>query len=343
MIASLLAPCGLSPALGEELRLAQSQIERLDIGLNSLQPSVSEPVAVLPATIVPPVNGRIAIPAPFAGTVVHVDALPGRAVVQGEPLVTITSRDVVETLVRLKQAEADLQAAKVIAQRQRALADKDLVTANRADEAAAQAERIDALVVESRRLLAVGNIRLNPDRTYTLTSPKDGRIVENRASPGAALQAMDAAIVIDTSRDLWVQAQVPANLVGAIRVGDEVRTAEGATGHVVSVGISVDPLTRSTTLLADLPGAAGPIPGQMTKITVTRTSPSTALEVPSTAVTWIDGSPRVFLRTDIGFSVMTVKLRGQTRHLVTLEGDLRPGQQVATVGLAQLEKMLRGQ
>jgi cobalt-zinc-cadmium efflux system membrane fusion protein len=292
---------------------------------------------------VTPLNSRIAIPAPFAGTVAHVEALPGHPVAQGDPLVTLASRDLLDTVVKLRQAEADLQAAKAVAQRQRALADKDLVAPNRAEETAAQADRIEALVAEGRRLLAIGNIRVNPDKTYTLTAPKDGRIVETRASPGAAIQAMDTAIVIDAGRGLWAEAQVPPSLIDAVRVGDEVETATGATGRVISVGIAIDPTTRTVPLLAELPATTALLVGQMTTLAVRHASARAGLEAPTSAVTWIDGSPHVFARTDTGFSLVPVKLRGQTQRIAMIETDLQPGQWVATSGLAQLEKMIVGE
>ncbi len=342
IMASAAGLCALSTAFGRELNIPQVQVDRLNIRLEELRVAGSEPAAVLPATIIPPLNSRHAVPAPFAGTVIRVDALPGQAVVKGAPLVTLASRDLVDMLVKLRQAEADLQAAKAVAQRNRALADKDIIAANRAAETTAQAERIETLVRETMALLAIGNIQLNPDRTYTLTAPRDGRIVETRVTPGAALQAMDTAIVIDTGDGLWAQAQVPANLIHAIRVGDEVETSNGAKGRVISVGIAIDPITRSAPLIAELL-TVELLPGQMTTLTVKRAPAAASLEAPADAVAWIDGSPLVFARTDTGFNLVPVKLRGQGTRLVTLEGELHPGQRVAASGLAQLEQMIRGE
>ena len=343
IMASAAGLCASSTASCRELMLPQVQVDRLNIRLEELRVASDKSAAVLPATIIPPLNSRHAVPAPFAGTVVRIGALPGQAVSKGAPLVTLASRDLVDMLVKLRQAEADLQAAKAIAQRYQALADKDIVAANRVAETAAQAERIETLVRETKALLTIGNIQLNSDRTYTLTAPRDGRIVETRATPGSALQAMDTAMVIDTGEGLWAQAQVPANLIQAIRVGDEVETPNGAKGRVISVGIALDPLTRSASIIAELPASAGLLPGQMTTLTVRRASVGAGLEAPADAVAWIDGSPRVFARTDAGFNLVPVKLRGQGQRLVTLEGDLQPGQRVAASGLAQLEQMIRGE
>ena len=98
-----------------------------------------------------------------------------------------------------------MQTAEVIARRQRDLFQKDLVTSGRVGEAEAQVEKVRVLTQESRRLLAMGAIMHNGDGSYSLTAPKDGRIVEIRSTPGAALQAMDAAVLVDTSEELWLR------------------------------------------------------------------------------------------------------------------------------------------
>ena len=126
-------------------------------------------------------------------------------------------------------------------------------------------------------------------------------------------------------------------------MGDEVETASGAKGRVISVGVALDPLTRSVPIIAEVPVAAGLLPGQMTTLTVRRPSIGVGLEAPADAVAWINGTPRVFARTSTGFNLVAVKLRGQGARLVTLEGDLQPGQRVAASGLAQLEQMIRGE
>ena len=89
----------LEPALSAEIVVSQAQIERLEIRLEEARPATEEAIALLPATIIPPMNSRVAVPAPFAGTVVSVDVLPGQAVEQGRTLMTIASRELVETLL----------------------------------------------------------------------------------------------------------------------------------------------------------------------------------------------------------------------------------------------------
>lgn len=335
---------GFAPmVVAGELALTTEQIKRLDIKVADVRAATKSIVTTLPATIVPPLNTRIAITAPFSGTVLTVQVLPGQPVREGETLVALASRDLSEAIVRLKQAEADLQAAEVLARRQRDLFQKDLVSSNKVGEAEAQVEKVRALVRENQRLLTIGNIKIKPDGSYALTAPKDGRIVEVKATPGAALQAMDAAAVVDTSRELWLQAQLPAQMVGAVAVGDKIELPNGDAGKVISVGIALDSVTRSTTLIAELPASPQHITGQTTFITVVKPPPGDQFEISTDAISWIGDVAHVFVQTAGGFTPAHVVVKGRTAVDATVEGDLRPGQKLAVSGLAQLEKMMGGE
>ena len=81
-----------------------------------------EATALLPATVIPPLNSRVAISAPFAGTVLQVEVLAGQHVKEGMPLATIASKDMLEAIGRLKQLEVELATAEINAKRNRALA-----------------------------------------------------------------------------------------------------------------------------------------------------------------------------------------------------------------------------
>jgi cobalt-zinc-cadmium efflux system membrane fusion protein len=326
-----------------DLIVTPAQIKQLDITFADVRLATKSIVTTLPATIVAPMNTRIAVTAPFSGTVLQVLVLPGQSVRQGEPLVTLASRDLAEVAVRLKQAEADLQVAEVVALRQRDLFKLNLVAAGRVGETEAQVEKIRALVRESQRTMKLGNIKLDPDGGYALTAPRDGRVVEIKATPGAALQAMEAPVVIDTSRELWLQAQLPAHMVGKAAVGDAIELPNGDAGKVISVGIALDPMTRSTSLLAEIPASPERISGQTTTITIVKPVVPNEFEIPAAAISWIGGKPYVFLQTPTGFRPAPIGIKGQTANVATVAADLRPGDKLAVNGLAQLEKIMTGE
>jgi cobalt-zinc-cadmium efflux system membrane fusion protein len=341
--AALLILVGTHSAAGAEIAISQGQIDRLEIRLEEVRPATEVAIALLPGTIIPPMNSRIAVPAPFSGTVVSVDVLPGEAVTPGRTLMTIASRELVETLSQLRQAEANLAAAKAVAERYKGLAEKNIASPTRAAETEAQATGLQAVVEEHRRLVSLGNIKSNPDGSYALTAQREGRVVEANVAPGASIVAMAPAVVIDTSDELWVEAQLPASLIGKVRPGDTIRLENGATGKVLSVSHSIDPKTRSALLTGSVPAHSGFVPGQMVTLGIHREAAVSGLDVPAEAIVWVHGDPSVFVRTDRGFDVLPVTLKGKTLHGATIEGPLSAGQRVAVSGLAQLENMIGGE
>jgi cobalt-zinc-cadmium efflux system membrane fusion protein len=329
--------------LAAEIAISQAQIEGLKIELQEVRPATDEAIALLPGTIIPPMNSRIAVPAPFSGTVVTVDVLPGETVEKGQPLMTIASRELVETLSQLRQAEANLDAAAAVAERYRTLADKNIASPTRAAETEAQREALRAVVDEHRRLVSLGNIKTNADGSYVLVAQSAGRVVEANVSPGQSIEAMAPAVLVDTSDELWVEAQLPASLIGKVRPGDSIRLGEGATGKVLSVGHSIDAKTRSAQLIGSIPASSGLVVGQMVMLSIHREAALGGFDVPAQSVVWLAGTPSVFVRTENGFVVLPVSLKSKTLIGATVEGDLRAGQKVAVTGLAQLENMISGE
>ena len=292
--------------------------------------------------MVPPLNSRVAVSAPFAGTVLHVNVLVGQHVEEGTPLVTIASREMLEAVARLRQSEVELQAAEVIAKRHRELADRRVGSLTKAEETQTEVNKLRVVTEQHRRIASLGNLKVNADGSYTLSAPRAGHVVETRATPGGSLDAMAAAVLIDTSDELWIQAQLPAIFVDRISEGDEITIANGIVGRVISVGSSLDPVTRSASLLARLPQGSGLVPGQMVTLTVSRPAAKGALSVPSRSITRIGGKPTVFLRVGEGFAATPVSIRGKTADTATIEGEINAGQEVAVSGIVQLEKMLTG-
>ena len=78
---------------------------------------------------------------------------------QGRALMTISSRELVETLSQLRQAEANLDAAAAVAERYRSLAEKKIASPTRAAETEAQRKALQAVVEEHMRLVSLGNIK----------------------------------------------------------------------------------------------------------------------------------------------------------------------------------------
>lgn len=332
--------CSPALAAAQDLAVTDEQIRRMEIKVEPVKPAVTEPIALLPGTVVPPMNSRLTAVAPFAGTVVQVHVLPGQRVSKGMDLITLSSRELLEAKSQLAQSEAELQMAEAIARRKRILVDKNFQSAPVAEEAEAQVAKIRAVIEQHKRTTAMNNIRVVANGSYTVPAPADGIVVESRAMPGDTLTAMAAAVTLDTSDELWVEAQVPSSLVAQMKPGDKVQVAGGPEGRIVALGATLDKLTRSAELTASFPAKSGLIAGQMVTISVLRSTAGTGLTVPLNAVARIENKNAVFVRNGTGFTLVPVELRGTSPDGATISGAIQADAQVAASGLPQLEQML---
>jgi len=344
-VIALLAAAAWTPfaAAAKDLSLTPEQLARLGIQLGEIRAAAVETTATLPANVIPPFNSRIAAPLPYAGTVLSVAVMPGESVRRNTPLVTVASRELIEAISRLRQSEAELQAAEAVNRRLASLASKDIVARDRADEAAAQRDKALAVVDSLRRATSILGMRINADGSYTVTAPQEGRVYEVRAVPGGTVEVMAPGVLIDTSDMLWVEAHVPADLLTSIKVGDAVKVKDGPAGRVVSIAGALDPGSRSARLLAELEPASRLVAGQMVALDIARPLVGRGLEIAASALGWIDGAFAVFVRTPEGFALKRVTVRSRASEVATIEAELQPGQQVAVSGLSQLEKMVGGE
>jgi cobalt-zinc-cadmium efflux system membrane fusion protein len=343
VLAAALVGISLSPALATDVTISPEQLSQLDIGLSRVKLASATASAVLPATVVPASNARITAAAPFAGTILQVSALPGQTVRKGDPLVTVLSRELVEAHGNLAQQEADLQKAAATAKWKRDLVDKKILSAALAEEAEAHVKKLEAAIAAQGRTFALGGIKVEDQGRYTITAPADGKVVIASVQPGGQVEAMAAAVTISTNDDLWVEVQLPADLVQQVKPGDGVDINGVATGTVLSVGGTLDPVTRSATLLATVPDGSPLIAGQLVSVTLQRPAEMGSYEVPASAVTWIGNAHAVFRRSDKGFSLVPVELKGKSRTAATIAGSLQADQEIAVRGLPQLEAILNAE
>lgn len=345
LLASL-AAVSASVALAEpsqSVAVTAQQVERMEIRLAQVRPTSTQVVALLPGTVAPAIDSRLIAAAPFAGTVVQVHVLPGQAVTRGMPLATVSSRELLDTVSQVAQAQAELQMAEATARRKRSLADKAIQSPTLAEEAEAQVAKLKAVLEQHRRALTIGGIAVGEDGRYAITAPADGRIVETTVMPGDKVDTMAAAVTLDTSGELMIEAQVPADLVSRIRPGDLVQVVDGPEGKVISIAGSLDRMTRSARMLASLPAGSGLLSGQMVTLSVVLQAATGSLSVPETAVARLKDQHGVFVRNDTGFALVLVKVAGRSLKDVTILGDVPRDAQVASSGLPELEQMLGGE
>lgn len=317
------------------IQLSPAQERNMGVRAVAVTAATETPLATLPATAAPPLNGRVVASAPFAGTVVRVDVLEGQSVKAGQRLAVLFSQEALRVSSDLAQAQAEVRAAEAAAKRTRTLAQEGIIAGARAEEAEARAAQARALANENRRLLSSAGGPTGRPGEYALRAPIAGRVSQLNLQPGGGLEAMAPAVVIDRDDRLWVEARLPASLIGKVAIGNAVEVA-GVRGRVIAAGSAIDPRTRSAVLRAELPAGSGLVPGRATSVTVMGEAPASSVALPRAGVTRIDGRDAVFVKTSNGYRPQFVTVQGMSDTVAVVTG-LKPGAVVAGAGVSQLK------
>lgn len=298
------------------------------------------PIATLPAMIAPPPNARVAVAAQLPGIVTRVFVVEGTEVRAGQPLATVSSRDIVMLGAELARARARLDVARANAARMGQLSREGIIAPARADEASAQLRQAQVDVSEQGRLIGMAN-GSSGGAGYTLTAPITGRISTMTIETGKALDPGAAPFVIDAGGAMQAQAQLPERLIGTIQPGMTVRAGRIA-GKVLAVGTAIDPATRSASLTASLPADPSVRPGQSLSLSVMGPAANGAVRVPGEAIAQMPGGAVVFVRTAKGVVVRPVTLAeggaGADGERVVLSG-LKAGDEIAVSAVSELKTL----
>jgi cobalt-zinc-cadmium efflux system membrane fusion protein len=321
------------------IALDKAQIASLGIRFAVAAVAKEYLLATLPGSIAPPPNARVAVAATFPGTVLQSLAVEGQAVRKGEALATIASRDILAHAADLAQARARFSVAHANAERLEKLSREGIVAGIRVDEAESARAQAEAEVSGIARILAGVNAD-GPRGTYTLTAPIDGVISSAKIQAGQPVEGMSAPFVVDSGASYEIQAQIPERLVGGITPGMRVTAGPGIEARVTSAGRVIQPETRSALLKALITPGTAVVSGKVATVSVYAPAPPSAVVVPKTAVTELNGRSVVFAQTVSGLAVRDVTTAGNTGGDVVVLAGLRPGEPVAVSGLSELKAIV---
>jgi len=338
------APATATAAKDGTLALTSQQIARLGIRLASAEGADAMPIGTVPGIVSLPPEARVAVTTPYAGTVVKVIVIQGQAVARGQVLAVVRAAETVQFGAALARSRAELPVVAANAARLGQLAREGIIAPARADEASAALASARATMAEQRRLLALGGA--GADGTITLRAPMAGRVASVAVDTGGAIGAGVAPFIVENVASLRLDLQVPERLAGQVRPGMEITVAQDgrmARGKVLSVGGSLDPLTRALSAKASLPAGTGLMPGKGVMATIAGAARSGGVRVPASAVTHVDGHDEVFVRSAQGFRAVQVTVAGLIGDVAYLSAGVAPGGQVAISGVAELKTLSQGQ
>jgi cobalt-zinc-cadmium efflux system membrane fusion protein len=339
IVAVYLASTASAPASATDRILTVNAAQRQSLGIRTTvaQPTGSVAIATLPATIALPPGARVAVSAPFPGVIRQNFTVSGQAVGRGEALATVFSREVLEMGAELSRARARQGLARSAAARTDQLVKEGIAAGARAEEARAALQEADTDVSSRSRLLALAHADAATG-VYTLRAPIAGHISSATVQTGGAIDGMSAPFVVDASRRYAVEAQLPERLVGKVSVGDRIGLPGGISGIVTSVGVTIDPQTRSALLKASVPAAPGLVAGSSISVALYGSAVAGAVTVPASAVARVGGRTMVFTETASGFTLRPVKLvsAGGADAVVT---GVTVGSRVASAGVSELKAL----
>ncbi len=333
---------GTCPAVAQEqqIRLSAGQVARLGIGHGEASPATRQPLAVMPGRITAPLDDRVTMAAPFAGTVLSVEALEGTRVRAGDELLIIASNDYLAAQSRHSQVIAGHQALTASAWRLRTLSDEGIVARARVETTEAELAGAEAERAAMAQLLAQVKPVPGQRGAYSLVAPREAIIAQLAVTPGDTVDALDAAVVLDGAGELWLEAALPSRLRGQVSVGDAVTLeAYGAEGRVIAVGRVIDQHSRAVTLRAVLGGHPELNPGQSVQAAIFGTAPEGALSVPRAALVRMAGKDIVFVLTEDGYQPVEVTVFSRGADDAIVAGGLVPGAKVAISGLTELKAL----
>lgn len=257
-------------------------------------------VAVVQQTTItsgPAISGSLvadrtaSIRAEVAGPVVAVLVDPGTKVAAGAPLVRIDDAVLRDAWLSARSGVTQAELAADLARRDQDRAEKLLAAGAIATNAAEQARRgavaAQAMLDDARARLA--SAKKNLDNTVA-TAPYAGIVSERQANPGDIVAPGAPLVTVVDPSTMRFDASVPAEQLGAVRVGAPVKFSvtgypgRSFAGTVSNVYPSADPGTRQVRLSVRIPNAGtGLVAGLFADGRIATASHS-GLVVPLTAV-----------------------------------------------------------
>jgi RND family efflux transporter MFP subunit len=197
----------------------------------------------------------------LSSTVTRVHVRDGDLVRAGQALVTLDTRDF---QLRLQQAEAGLQAAKVQLDsakldwnRTKALLDDKAVPQSQFDMVDARYKGAQAGMLQAETAVAMGRKAL---RDATVTAPFSGIIVKRMINEGeyAAVMPPTPLVSLEEVDPLDLRVQIPSTEIDKVKVGDMIHARFPATGQTLDARLTrvvsaLDPRTRNFSAIAEIP------------------------------------------------------------------------------------------
>lgn len=270
----------------------------------------------VPATVRP--AERAVIAAKLTGTIASFSLGLGQPVHAGDVLLVLSAP---ETEARLHQAQAQLAEATRAAERERTLVEKGVNPPDNLRDAEDRLRFAQAAQAEAEALLGNATVR----------APFDGVITGKNVLPGDLATPGLALLILESTQHLRAEGNVPGKLAAALHLGDVLAvnlddTSPLVEGRIEELSAAADTVSHTSVVKVALP-AGGVRSGQFVRLEVPA-GETTALLVPSTAVTLFGQIERVFVIEDHRAVLRLVKTGRTQADRVELLSGVDAGERV---------------
>ena len=208
-----------------------------------------------------------------------------------------------------------------------------------------------ARVASQQTTLAQESIkRVEPVRTFPLISPVTGIVNEMKATTGQQVEAGAELLSVVNLSMVFLEAKVFEKDLSIVRdsrraaytaagIPDEVyHIGEGGDGRLVTIGQTVDPETRTVSVIYEVPNPLNRLrDGMFVDITVDTTGGQSVLSVPKTAVITEQGKTFVYVfKGGEQFEKRIVVLGSEGQDFFEIKQGLNEGERVVVEGIYQL-------
>lgn len=191
-------------------------------------PHWSDPI---PARVVFDETRTSRLGSPLAGRVTAVLVERGQHVKPGAALFTVSSSSLAELHTERAKATAQRITAHTNLDRVQALVDAGSLPAKELVNARQEATEADLAVQLAEQKLAALKVAGGGDTSFTVTSPRDGTVVEKTVAPGQLVDPSNGALMaIADLSSVWVVADLFENDVGAVAPGTKAKVSFSGSG-----------------------------------------------------------------------------------------------------------------
>lgn len=290
-------------------------------------------------------EGEAVLTARADGAIVRINRRLGDFVRAGDVVAVMESREAASIASDRSTAAAKLALARSTYNREKRLFDAR-VTA-RQDLEGAQAALAEAEAEARRAQGAASASKVSGDgRSLAVVSLISGRVTKSDAKLGSYVLAGTELFRVSDPNRIQINASVLAADARRIRPGDtavvELLGGETVSAVVRSTTPSLDPESKSATIVLQPQGTAGLTPGQGLRVRIKPAAgaASSAIALPEEAVQSFEGRDVVFVRTAKGFQATNVTTAQRSGGRIEIVEGLKSGVVVATKGAFLLKAEL---